>query len=80
MNWLKSKPASLVEQLEYMVDCKIHTVKLITASPLELPTLCHWLATGTSSCVVCRRCWAMFEGRGEGPPHVQPILKWYAAQ
>ena len=38
-------------------------------SPLELPTLCHWLAMGTSSRVVCRRCWGMFGG--EGPPHVQ---------
>ena len=42
-----------------------------TASPLELPALCHWLATGTSSHIACRRCWGIFEFRGEWPPHVQ---------
>ena len=49
-----------------------HPLAYDTSSPLELPILCHWLAMGTSSHVVCRRCWGMFEGRGEGLPQVQP--------
>ena len=70
VNW--SKPAALVEQLEYMVDRVRFTPSSLKHSQSSGTTsTSHWMATGTSSHVACRRCWGMFEVRGEGPPHVQ---------